>query len=217
MTFCRYNDRIKMKNTGGINTHMKVTRKFFKDNPMEDIPLAQVVDLRIRMFKMEEAQAKIHEVADRLKPQEQLDAEAQQIAAVQAVQTPDELINLMRKIKGTICHEEFTRKALSMEEEALPKIVERFCRNMTDCFLEASEMIFFYADRKYLDELLANYKEIRSPYAQSIVCLLIGMAEYKDVDEFLMNEYQRFKKDYPDEIYSQFPLYALQLLHPELL
>ena len=41
-----------MKNTGGINTHMKVTRKFFKDNPMEDIPLAQVVDLRIRMFKM---------------------------------------------------------------------------------------------------------------------------------------------------------------------
>ena len=78
-------------------------------------------------------------------------------------------------------------------------------------------MIFFYADRKYLDELLANYKNIRSPYAQSIVCLLTGMAEYKDVDEFLMNEYQRFKKDYPDEIYSQFPLYALQLLHQDLL
>jgi len=184
---------------------------------MEDIPLAQVIDLRIRMFEMEKARTKLNEIADSLKPQEQLNAEAQQIAAVQAVQTPDELITLMRKTKSTICHEEFTRKALSMEEEALPKIVERFCRNMTDCFLEASEMIFFYADRKYLDELLANYKEIRSPYAQSIVCLLIGMAEYKDVDEFLMNEYHRFKQDYPDEIYSQFPLYALQLLHPELL
>ena len=217
MTFYRYNDRIEVKNIGGTNANMKVTRQFFRDNPMEDIPLAQVIDLRIRMFEMEKARTELNEIADSLKPQEQLDAEAQQIAAVQAVQTPDELINLMRKIKGTIFHEDFTRKALSMEEEALPKIVERFCRNMTDCFLEASEMIFFYADRKYLDELLANYKEIRSPYAQSIVCLLIGMAEYKDVDEFLMNEYQRFKKDYPDEIYSQFPLYALQLLHPELL
>ena len=217
MTFYRYNDRIEVKNIGGTNANMKVTRQFFRDNPMEDIPLAQVIDLRIRMFEMEKARTELNEIADSLKPQEQLDAEAQQIAAVQAVHTPDELINLMRKIKGTICHEEFTRKALSMEEEALPKIVERFCRNMTDCFLEASEMIFFYADRKYLDELLANYKEIRSPYAQSIVCLLIGMAEYKDVDEFLMNEYQRFKKDYPDEIYSQFPLYALQLLHQDLL
>ena len=177
MTFYRYNDRIEVKNIGGTNANMKVTRQFFRDNPMEDIPLAQVIDLRIRMFEMEKARTELNEIADSLKPQEQLDAEAQQIAAVQAVQTPDELINLMRKIKGTICHEDFTRKALSMEEEALPKIVERFCRNMTDCFLEASEMIFFYADRKYLDELLANYKEIRSPYAQSIVCLLIGMAE----------------------------------------
>ena len=134
MTFYRYNDRIEVKNIGGTNANMKVTRQFFRDNPMEDIPLAQVIDLRIRMFEMEKARTKLNEIADSLKPQEQLDAEAQQIAAVQAVQTPDELINLMRKIKGTICHEDFTRKALSMEEEALPKIVERFCRNMTDCF-----------------------------------------------------------------------------------
>ena len=47
--------------------------------------------------------------------------------------------------------------------------------------------------------------------------LEISEAEAKERLEALMNEYQRFKKDYPDEIYSQFPLYALQLLHQDLL
>ena len=197
---------------------MTITRNFFRDNPMPQPAVATMVEFRIRLFDLQEVtKEKLRTIVNEQKSSEQLEAETEQIAAIQAVQTPDELINLMRKLKGTTWHEEFTAKALSMEETALPKIVERFCRNMTDRFLEASEMILFYADRKYLDELFKNYREIRSPYAQSIVCLLIGMADYKDVDDFLVKEYQYFQKEYPDEIYQQFPLRALQLLHPDLL
>ena len=132
------------------------------------------------------------------------------------IQTVDELILAMRKCKGPNTEGELAHIALNMEDEALPRIVELFYRNRTAEFLEKAELILYYADRKYLDELFQNYDKIQSPYAQSMICFLIGKAEYENVDDFLLRQYQFMKRHYPSEHYHEFPLFALYILHPDL-
>lgn len=179
--------------------------------------IAQVAHLSIMLYKWNELDDMIKQAANTLKSEDRIEASEADIAAVEAIQTADELIKAMRKLKGPNCHNALTDKALSMEDEALPKIVERYYRNSHEVFLEAARSIIFYADEKYLKELFTNYKEIRSPYAQSLICLLIGMAKYDDVDGFLMKEFYRFKRQYPDKLYCDYPHFALGLLHPELI
>ena len=55
------------------------------------------------------------------------------------------------------------------------------------------------------------------PYAQAMICLLIAMREFENNDEFLMNEFDKFKKYYPEDTYSEFPyrLASVSLMHAD--
>lgn len=195
---------------------MQITRKFFLDTPLDELPLPALIDFRIDIFEHDSIDNAITEIANDMKTTEQKEEDRNEIEAVKAIQTVDELIQAMRKYKGPNTEREIAHKALSMEEEALPKIVERFYRNRTPEFLEKAESILYFADHKYLDELFQNYKQIQSPYAQAMICYLIGKAEYNDVDDFLLEQYFFMKRYYVREHYEQFPLYALYCLHPDL-
>lgn len=64
--------------------------------------------------------------------------------------------------------------------------------------------------------ILGCFSLMALPYAQAMVCFLIGKAEYVGVDDFLLKQYLFMKQHYPNERYAQFPLFALYLLHPDL-
>jgi hypothetical protein len=195
---------------------MEITKQFFIDNPLGKLPMPALIDFRINIFKMDSVDAKIAEIANEMKSEKQRKEDAAEIEAVKKIQTVDELILAMRKYKGPNTEGELAHIALNMEDEALPKIVELFYRNRSAAFLEKAELILYYADRKYLDELFRNYDKIQSPYAQSMICFLIGKAEYENVDGFLLRQYQFMKLHYPAEHYHEFPLFALYNLHPDL-
>lgn len=195
---------------------MEITKHFFIDNPLDKLPMPALIDFRIDIFSSDSIDAKIAEIADEMKSEKQREEDAAEIEAVKKIQTVDELILAMRKYKGPNTESELAHIALSMEDEALPRIVELFYRNRTAEFLEKAELIMYFADRKYLDELFRNYDRIQSPYAQSMICYLIGRAEYENVDDFLLRQYQFMKRHYSSEHYHEFPLFALYILHPNL-
>ena len=195
---------------------MELTKQFFKDNPLDKLPLPALIDFRIDIFESDSIDEKITKIADGIKTEERREEDRIELEKVKAIQTVDELIQAMRNYKGPNTEREIAHKALDMEETALPRIVELFYRNRTAQFLEKAELILYFADRKYLDELFHNYKQIQSPYAQAMVCFLIGKAEYVGVDDFLLEQYLFMKQHYPNERYAQFPLFALYLLHPDL-
>ena len=195
---------------------MEITKQFFIDNPLGKLPMPALIDFRIDIFTMDSVDEKIAEIANEMKSEKQREEDAAEIEAVKKIQTVDELILAMRKCKGPNTEGELAHIALNMEDEALPRIVELFYRNRTAEFLEKAELILYYADRKYLDELFQNYDKIQSPYAQSMICFLIGKAEYENVDDFLLRQYQFMKRHYPSEHYHEFPLFALYILHPDL-
>lgn len=195
---------------------MEITKQFFIDNPLGKLPMPALIDFNIDLFVMESVDKKIAEIANEMKSETQREEDAAEIETIKKIQTVDELLLAMRKCKGPNTERELARIALNMEDEALPRIVKLFYRNRTAEFLEKAELILYYADRKYLDELFRNYDKIQSPYAQSMICFLVGKAEYENVDDFLLRQYQFMKLHYPSEHYHEFPLFALYNLHPDL-
>ena len=104
------------------------------------------------------------------------------------------------------------RKALSMQDEAMPLIVSRYRRTKHTIFIENASKLLSCADRRYTENLLACYKDIWLPYAQSLACLLFGYHGLVDTIPLQLSEYERFRRLYPDETYDQCPLMALGYL-----
>ncbi len=104
------------------------------------------------------------------------------------------------------------KKALEMQDEALPLIVNRYKKTRHKVFIGNASKILSCADKKYTEKLRANYKDIRLPYAQALVCLLFGYHGFVDAIPLLLSEYERFGRLYPDGTYNQCPLLALGYL-----
>lgn len=62
-------------------------------------------------------------------------------------------------------------------------------------------------------QLKTLYPEIRNPYAQSMACLVFGIQKQEDTLPLLLAEYQRLKKEFPEESLCQGPLLAIYILY----
>ena len=59
---------------------------------------------------------------------------------------------------------------------------------------------------------MENYQEIRSEYMKSMLCLVLGFRGDASMIDFLIEEAERFEREYPDETYDQGPALAVQEL-----
>ena len=125
---------------------MDKLKKFLKENSSKGFSIAHIAYMDIILYKNDKLDGFLNETVKKLSSDERNKAVEENIATVEAVQTADELIQLMRKMKGPNCHNAMIDKALSMEEEALPAIIERYYRNKHDVFIEAARNIIFYAN-----------------------------------------------------------------------
>ena len=82
-------------------------------------------------------------------------------------------------------------------------------------FIESSAIILANSDIKYTETLWNNYNNIRSPYAKSVACVIIGDKFLKDSEEFLYNEFLSFKQKYPFETYHEAPLFMIYTINDE--
>ena len=118
----------------------------------------------------------------------------------------------MRKGYDVLVDSLLCKKVLSLIDDAGPHIVKRYKTTGQDSFIELAFRILVHADKRYAEELLGMYHDIRNPYAQAMACLLFGEHNMKSSASFLLKEYKRFQTDYPSESFDQFPLLALYIL-----
>ncbi|MBQ7265690.1 MAG: hypothetical protein IJS61_06280 [Firmicutes bacterium] len=190
---------------------MSIYKNFFKNNPLKDYSAAHIAHFEMSILTSAEMQEKIEEtIRTSVDPerQTQLDLESKQISSAN---TTDDIINIMRKMKERVNVAQLCNKVLSEPDKYIPAITDRFYRIKMDKFVETAGIIFYNADIAYLEDLYENYNNIQFPFAQSMICLLLAMREFKDIDDFLLCEYNRFKSYYPDEIYYEFPLLGLYI------
>lgn len=188
-----------------------LTEKFFKHNPIEEISAQRFLYSIFTREGLEEAVDNFvmeHQLIS-IDRQEQIKHE---IELIQAEHNPDELLRFLRKKIEMTSRTSLRHRVLEFEDVMLPKVTEKLIRSDHEIFIENAIHLLARSKKDYSSQLLNRYVEIRSPYVQSLVCLILGLRGDQAVIPWMMNQYQDMKKMYPDETYAQGPLLALHEL-----
>lgn len=186
--------------------------RFLKEHPQKEISVAAFADFQFQILLNDDLNHEIEKVSDRMLSADRVAEEEEIAKAIETVITPEDLMQQMRKAVVFTNMTALVRKALEMQDEALPLIVNRYKKTRHTVFIENASKILSCADKKYTEELRVSYKDIWLPYAQALVCLLFGYHGFVDTIPLLLSEYERFRRLYPDETYDQCPLTALGYL-----
>ena len=82
-------------------------------------------------------------------------------------------------------------------------------RSLNDVMIENAVYLFVNCKGNYSQWILSHYAEIRSPYAQSMMCLVLGFRADTEAIPFLMEQVDYMEKHWPNDSFSQGPLLAL--------
>ena len=193
----------------------KLPKSFFKSNPLEKMSTAIIADFSLTVEFNDRLHAEMEKILDERISDERHIKIARDKEEVEHLDSGEAVVTYMRKDHDNVADPMFCKKALTMEAEVAPLILKRYKTTGQDRFVELAFRILAKADKKYTQQLFEEYREIRDRYAQAMACLLFGEHEMEDAVPLLLKEYERFKKEYPDESLNQAPLLALHILYGE--
>jgi hypothetical protein len=191
--------------------HMLLTKKFFRDNPYMENSVQRLVYSTLLYEGLEQAAAEM--VLERAGISgDRLERITRERGIILAESDPEMIFQLLRKNLDVINRTTLIQKALEFEEEILPIVVEKLVRNNHETFIENAIRLLARSKEDYSRQLLDRYNEFRSPYVQSLFCLILGFRGTEDVIPWMMDRFFEMRKLYPDETYDQGPLLALHEL-----
>lgn len=124
--------------------------------------------------------------------------------------TPAELVNLMRKEMPGQEQMLLRKKVLENDKECYESVCMKVLTNRQDTFINNAIHYILRSEYVTKEWVLSNYSNILSEYMKSLLCIKIGIEGTPEDIPFLMEEVERFERDYPDETYSQGPVIALE-------
>lgn len=189
-----------------------LTKKFFKDNPYVERSVQRFIYSKLLYEEIEDLSGEIV-INQGLVNEEQLEYIAREKELIQSEQNPEEILKLLRKKIERPNRGLLIKKTLEFEEVLLPKVVEKLIRSYNDIFIENSIDLLAKSNKNYTQLLVEKYSEIRSPYVQSLICLIIGFRGEEDTIPWMLDRYFELKRLYPGETYDQGPLLALHELN----
>ena len=187
-------------------------KNFFKDNPMDELSAARLAYTMIIAMWNDEFQNGMWDVLRQTIEPERIAIIETEKVRISNLEDGDETVTFIRKGYDIINREFLCKKILTMQDEVMPPLLRRFRTSRQDILIETVIYTLAYAAPVWIDRVIEMYPEIRSPYAQSMVCLVFGVQKREETMELLLREYERLKKEYPEESYNQGPLLALDLL-----
>jgi len=185
-----------------------LTRKFFRNNPVEEISTQRFVYSILTHNGIEEiANDYVLEYANL--GAERIERIRNEKEQIQSEQNPDALLNFLRKDFELNNRVALVKRVLEFEEELMPKVVEKLIRSDNDNFIDNAMRLLARSEKNYSPLLYNKFNEIRRPYVQSMACLILGIRGGEEIIPWMMSQYQEMKRLYPDETYNQGPLLAL--------
>lgn len=189
-----------------------LTKSFFQENPHMENSLQRFVYSTLSNPELEEAAAKIF-VENIGVGDDRLERIAREKETILAEDDPMVIFQLLRKGLDVINRPVLIEKALAVEAQILPMVVEKLVRSNHDTFIENAVRLLGRSKQDYSSLLLERYTEFRSPYVQSLVCIILGIRGPEDTIPWMLNRFNEMKNRYPDETYDQGPLLALYELN----
>ncbi len=188
-------------------------RNFFRDNPLDKMSAPLIAHFSMTAGFNEKLQNAIWDILEgEIEPERKARIEEEK-AEIARLETGDAIVKFIRNDYDIANRETLCKKILTMQAEVLPLLLRRFQTSFQDNVTETTVYILGHAEREYVDQLIEMYPEIRNPYAQSMACVALGVQERKDTLPLLLREYERLKRQYPEESYCQGPLLAIYILY----
>ena len=178
------------------------------DKPAQ-LSAAQIGRFIMSIILNDELQDKLDEITVPMMEDDVLATKAKDMETVNHTDDPAELVNLIRKTRDMGAKRILIKKILANQSETMPLVMKRFLTSVQDLFIETAVLIFAHCDEKYVNEMLSEYEQIRSAYAQSEFCMMLGFRQRKDCISFLQKEYKRMQTIKSERSLAQGPLVAL--------
>jgi hypothetical protein len=189
-----------------------LTKNFFNDNPYIENSIQQFTYSIILYEGIEDITSEIIR-EQRLLSDERLEQITRAKELINAEQNPEMVFQLLRKRINVVNRSVLVRKALQFEEVLIPMVIEKLLRSYHDVFIENSIQLLARSHNNYTSLLMEKYAEIRNPYVQSLICLILGFRGEEATIPWMLDKFFEMKKKYPNETYDQGPLLALHELN----
>jgi len=195
---------------------IEIPHHFWKQNPLQKISTAQISYLSMTIFSADELNEKISEIIDpRLSPDRRAIIETE-LREIEALDNGESVVKFMRREYDIVNRNALCKKALEMQDDVMPLVLRRYRTSAQTGFIETAALIFAHCDARYEIELRKAYSDIRDPYARSTASLSLAVQADEEAIPLLMREYERLRKEYPEESYDQGPLLALYSLYGKI-
>jgi hypothetical protein len=158
-------------------------------------------------------QSKLYNVVEERIPAQRKEKIQQEREEIAALSSGEAVVRYMRRHFDFVNRTPLCQKALTMQEEVMPLMFQRYRTSMQESFIETAVQILAHAEDQYVEQFKALYPEIQPHYAKSIACLVYGARKQEDMLPLLLSEYQRFQTEYPDKSLSQGPLVAIYAMY----
>lgn len=188
-------------------------KNFFRDNPLDKMSAPLMAYFSMTAGFNEKLQNTLWNILEGdLDPERKTRIKEEQ-EKISRLETGEDIVKFIRNDYDVVNRDRLCKKALTMQAEVMPPLLRRFKTSLQESVTETAVYILGHAEQEYVDQLIGMYSEIRSPYAQSMACVALGVQEREDVLPLLLREYERFKREYPEESYCQGPLLAIYILY----
>lgn len=191
-----------------MNINIKSIKSFIDDHDFEVVSAADIeYSLHTNPEVIQEMKKLMQDISDESE-QEKLLREK-----IEECNRPDELVNYMRKPMNMGIRELLIGKLLEMEDEVIPLIKQKCLRNSFEIFIENAVRFLIVSKENCTEWIIENYFEIRSEYLKSMLCLVIGFRGNIETIPFLIQQAERYEKNYLDENYERGPVLAVTELY----
>ena len=192
--------------------HKKLINKFFKEiaEVTETPSAAALANFQIKLLINkggEEVTEMLNDVVFSKNPTRKEEALAQR-EEIQSM-TCEQLIKLMRGKCDPANQAVLVERATEFEGELIPEVIRMYKRSLNTDFIETSARVLSACSLDIGDELVECFDEIRSPYAQSVILVVLGFKADEKHIPWLIEKYSEFKRKYPDELYHDGAYYAI--------
>lgn len=125
--------------------------------------------------------------------------------SIAAFSNGEEIVAFMRRKFDAVNQNLLCQKALTMQEQAMQLILQRYRTTLQDVFVDTAVQILSQAEKHHAEALLEMYRDIRNPYAKSMACMVFGIQHLEHAAPLLYEEYERMKREYTKESLCQGP------------
>lgn len=197
-----------MSNKGSV-----LPKNFFLDNPIKEVSAAHLTYFQIQTIMMSGLHEEIEETVLASMDEDRYKLYEQEKQNIQEIDSAEDVIKYMRKIKEPYNRQWLIEKALDMQEEVVPLILKRILTSGHDVFIENAATILANADIRYVETLGDIFLDIRNKYARSEMSLVFGVKRRDEYAPLLLEQYKQMKDSKGDDDYEQGPLLALYLIY----